>query len=206
MTRHFQCRDMVHAHMIRSFLLDHDIEAHVLHENAAHLWGGAVAGCVLGVHETELDFLHEAFSAPRAKPDDESPLQDGDVPEHDSESPTFGWHFLASMTLAGVAVMWIFSLAILLLMAANAYPKSLQWYDADLGEFRGINFSDIATVTVWGIVAGLLWAFAIIAARLLRPDEHGRVSISQRCFVLLIFWFTWNPIPAIVSYLSSLFQ
>ena len=206
MTRHFQCRDAVQAHMIRSFLLDHDIEAHVLHENAAHLWSGAVAWCVLGVHETDLEFLHGAFSAPREALGDESPREEGDVPEQDSEPPTFGWFFLTGVTFTGVISAWIWSLAILLLAVANAYPKAVVVYDAELLEFRPINFSDIAAVTLYGIAVGLVWAVAIIAARLVRPDEHGRVSITQRCFIFLIFWFTYNPIPAMLWYLSSLFR
>lgn len=206
MTRHFQCRDAVQAHMIRSLLLDHDIEAHVLHENAAHLWSGAVASCVLDVHETDLEFLHGAFSAPREALGDESPVQEGDVPEQDSGPTTSGWHFLTGVTFTGVISAWIASLAILLLALANAYPKAVMVYDAGVLEFRQINFSDIATVTVFGIAVGLLWAVAIMAARLLRPDERGRVSIAQRCFIFLIFWFTWNPIPAMLWYLRSLFE
>lgn len=179
--------------MIRSFLLDHEIEAQVLHENAGNLWAGAVAGCVLAVHETDLGFLHEAFSAPREKLTDDSLIPDSDFAEHDSAPLKFRWDFFLSVVLTAVIFVWSFGLLNLLFLFVDAFPKAVQVYDSVLLDFRRINFADIVSLTVCGIVAGLLGAVAILTARLLRPDEYGKFSINARCFIFLILWFTYNP-------------
>jgi hypothetical protein len=189
--------------MIRSFLLDHEIEAHVLHENAGHLWAGAVADCVLAVHETDLDFLDEAFSAPRETLTDESQLPDSDLPEQDSAPLRFGWDFFFRAALTGVVFVWSFALLYLPFLFLDSFLKETRPYDSPLLE---INLGDIITLTICGFVVGLCWAVAILAARLLRPDEHGKFSINARCFIFLILCFTYNPILPILWYLRFSFR
>jgi hypothetical protein len=192
--------------MIRSFLLDHEIEAHVLHENAGSLWAGAVADCLLSVHQTDLGFLDGAFSAPRETVTDESEFAASEFDEQDSAPLKFGWDFFLSVALTAVVFVWSFTLLTLLFMFVNAFPKAVQVYDSALLEFRRIHFTDIVSLTASGFVTGLLWAVAILAARLLRPNEHGKFSISTRCFIFLILWFTYNPVLPILWYVRFLFS
>jgi len=190
--------------MIRSFLLDHEIEAHVLHENAGHLWAGAVADCVLAVHETDLGFLDEAFSASRERLTDESEFAKSGFDEQDSAPLKFGWNFFFTVGLTGLVMAWA---TFLLSVMWNALSEKMRERIPGVAEYRQpIEFTDLAVLTGVGILAGLCWAVAIPAARLLRPDEHGKFSINARCFIFLILWFTYNPILPIMWFLRSSFH
>jgi len=187
--------------MIRSFLLDHEIEAHVLHENAGHLWAGAVADCLLAVHETDLGFLDEAFSAPRERLTDESEFAESEFAEQDSAPLKFGWDFFFRAALTGVVFVWSFVLLYLVFLIVDSLFKPARPYDAPLLE---INLGDIIALTIVGFVAGLLGAIAMLVARLLRPDEHGNFPFGARCLILIIAcMFNGLALPIALFFLSS---
>ena len=203
MVRHFRCKNLAHAHMIRSFLLDHEIEAHVLHENAGHLWAGAVADCVLAVHETDLGFLNEAFSAPRETVTAESEFPESEFDEQDSAPLRFGSNYFLSVVLTGVAFVWVFFLSGVMLNALS--EKMTVWEPGTIPYRQPIELADLVAATCIGLAGGLLTAVAIIAARHLSPDERGRFSINARCFIFLIYLFTCDPVIPIVWVVRAAF-
>ena len=185
MVRYFPCKNLAQAHMIRSYLLDHEIEAHVLHENAGSLWAGWIAGCVLSVHETDLEFLGEAFSAPREKLTDDSPFAESGCVESDSPPLRFGWEFFLCLALSGIIFVWSFGLLGLLFKLVDALPQAVQRYDSVLLDLHHIRFREIAELTCGGIGAGLSSAVLIILARTCQPREDGSFSAAWR---LLVFF------------------
>ena len=189
--------------MIRSFLLDHEIEAHVLHENADCLWSGAVAECVVAVHETDVEFLNEAFSAPREALTDESQLPESEFVEQDSPPLRFGWDFFFRSGLVGIAFLWGFVLVSLVFVFVDTFPNTVRSQESAVLQ---INLMDIIFPTVCGFLGGLLCALAMLVARTVRRDENGRRSFIGHCVVLCVVFFTYNPLFPILWWLCSLFQ
>ena len=189
--------------MIRSFLLDHEIEAHVLHENADSLWCGAVADCLLSVHETDFGFLNDAFSAPRETVTDESDFAESEFDEQDSAPLKFGWNYFLSVVLTVVVFVWAFFLVGVTL---DALFEKMRERDPGIAEYRQpIEIADLVATGCVGLAGGLLVAVAILGARQLRPDERGKFSINARCIIFLIFWFTYNPILPLLWWIQSAF-
>ena len=190
MPRLFRCKSPQHAHIIRSFLLEHDIEAHVIHENASALWCGAVAGSVLAVHETDLSFVMDAFSAPREQLSDDSEIPESDFSEVGPGPLRFDGGFFLSLTVTGA----VFVLGFVILALGIDFVLSLP---ARFSEFEPRSLErrppfEIVYVLYplgCGALGGLLAAFAIAIAREFCPDERGRVGFGSRCVILLILWW-----------------
>jgi hypothetical protein len=187
--------------MIRSFLLDHEIEAHVLHENAGNLWCGAVADCVLAVHGTDAEFLNEAFSAPREKVTDESEFPASEFHEQESPPLHFGWNFFLSVGLVNVALAWsvlllliVLSVLLRLMGAGSSMPQT---YAEPLISISLDDVLALTALTGLTFVLGLLFALATVVGRLFRPSDNGDFSLPVRWAVFLVFWLfpdSWTPI------------
>ena len=190
--------------MIRSFLLDHEIDADVFHENADALWCGAFARPTLAICETDLPSVRDAFAAPRETLADDSPIPDCDFPELDPGPIRFDARFFLSTAVVGIVFVWSFCLLGILILFAETFLSGFDTHKAGSAEpLLRIGIADFAFSMCIGILGGLLAGVAILAARQLRPDEHGRFSVGARCFIFLVFWFTYNPLPLIFAYLWS---
>ena len=193
------------AHIIRSLLLEHEIETDVIHQNASTLWAGGVAACVLAVRDEDMEFVYEALHAPREIVPDESVVADGDFQEDESGPVKFRWDFFLGTTLVGICFAWVAWLLGLLLLAFNQWPKPLRLFDPYVTYHRPIELADLAVVTGSGALGGLLSALAFVAARWVRPDGNGRRP-PVACFALALIFFPYTPpllIVWLVLYLSA---
>ena len=187
--------------MIRSFLLDHGIDAHVFHENADALWCGAFARPTLAICETDLPSVRDAFAAPRETLADDSPIPDCDFPENDPGPVRFDRGFFLSLALAGVVFAGSICLLNVLFVLFETFPNGLPKYDSGSLEPRPrIGIADLAAPACYGMLGGLLAGVAILAARQLRPDEHGRFSVGARWGILLAVSPMGYFIPIILAH------
>ncbi len=61
----FPCRDLIEAHVIRGWLAAHDIEAHVVHENAQIAYPTSAFQVRLAIHEGDFDEISEMLRIAR---------------------------------------------------------------------------------------------------------------------------------------------
>ena len=188
--------------MIRSFLLDHDVDTEVFHENADALWCGAFAGSMLAISDTDLPSVKDAFSAPREALTEDSPIPDSDFPELDPGPIRFDARFFVSTAVVGFVFVWGFCLLGILVLFMETFLSGLGAHQAASGEpLLRIGIADFALPTCIGILGGLLASVAIVAARQLRRDEHGRFSTGARWGIFLVVSLMGYFIPIILAYL-----
>ena len=210
MPRLFPCKSFAQAHIIRAFLSTHDVETHVLHENAATLWCTSGPGCVLSIHETDLEFLPEILSTPR-----ESLTDDEDIPTADfSESGPGPMHydsgFFIGMILLGVFYIMGFGILCLALYAIHSFAlEQTNSVNVPIYQQLGLRASDVFASISAGLIGGLLAGVAIVTARQFRPDERGEMPIIPRWFTIIllcmtepIFYVIWL-LYLLVKYLHS---
>ena len=190
MPRLFRCKSLPHAHIIRSFLLEHDIEAHVIHENASALWCGAVAGSVLSVHETDLSFVMDAFSAPREQLTDDFEIPESDFSEVGPGPLRFDGGFFLSLTVTGAMFALGFAILALVIEFVLSIPERLSEFEPGSLERRPhFEIAYLLYPLGFGALGGVLVGFATAIAREFCPDERGNVGFGSRCVILLILWW-----------------
>ncbi len=171
MPRLFRCKSPSQAHIIRTFLLEHDIEAHVLHENANALWCGAVARSVLAIHETDLPFVMDAFTSPREQLTDDSEIPVSEFSETGPGPLIFDANFFLSLMFFGAMfALGCAALALGIELLLSAPPRFAE-YTPDLLERRPqITLADVINSLVSGALGGLSVGIAIAFVREFRPD------------------------------------
>ena len=198
MPRLFPCRSFAQAHIIRGFLNTHDVETHVQHENAATIWCTSGPGCVLAVHETDLEFLPEILSAPRESLTDDEDIPMADFTESGPGPMRYNIGFLLGMMLLGVAYIAGYGILCLALYQIDSLTsEQMQSVNVPIYRHLGLRVSDIFESISAGLIGGLLAGVAIVTARQFRPDERGEMPIIPRGFTIFLLCMT-EPIICVI--------
>ena len=194
MPRLFPCKSFAQAHIIRAFLSTHDVETHVLHENAATLWCTSGPGCVLSIHETDLEFVPEILSTPRESLTDDEDIPADDFTESGPGPMRYDIGFLMGMMLLGVAYITGFGILCLALYQIDSLTREqLQSVNVPIYQQLGLSVSDVFTSISAGLIGGLFAGVAIVTARQFRPDDRGEMPFIPRCFTIFLLCMT-DPI------------
>ena len=198
MPRLYPCRSFAQAHIIRGFFNTHDVEAHVLHENAATFWCTSGPGCVLAIHETDLEFLPEILSAPRESLTDDEDIPSGDFSESGQGPMRYDSGFFLGMVLVRTAIVLGFCILCLGLHSIDLFlTGQLRDISEPVYSQIGFGMADVVAAIKAGMIGGLLAGVAIITARQFRPDATGIIPYILRC-LLLIYLCLSPPIVYVV--------
>ncbi len=204
MPRLFPCRSFAQAHIIRGFLNTHDVETHVLHENAATLWCTSGPGCVLSIHETDLEFLPEILNTPRESLTDDEDIPAGDFTESGPGPMRYDSGFFLGMVLIGASLMLGFCILCVGLHSIDQFfTGQLRDISEPVYSQIGFGMADVVVAIAVGMIGGLVAGVAIITARQFRPDATGIIPSILR-FLLLIYLLAEPVIVVLVCLLYIL--
>ncbi len=183
------CRDLFHAHRLRSWLLSHDVEAFVLHEQCSGLWLPITMPVLVAISEDDRAACLALLGEPDPSLDDsfEEPPAEGAQPElppfSESLHPTFlGAVF--SVAMAGGALGLI--LTIFSALCAMTEGRRFLSDGPFPSEFQGLAMLPFHLFGA-GAVAGVFIHGAILLALSCKPrDSQVRFRTRWLALVFLL--------------------
>lgn len=197
------CRDLIHAHCLRSWLLSHGIEADITDENSAGLFFPDRKPPQVAIADEDVP-RYEALSS-QPDPALEDSFSPPDTDELPKEDPTLkpalpslsGAVLFGGVFAGGLALLYV---GIRLLMAL---------FDGTLGlDGRPTpHLQNLTYVPLIGCVAGALSGLAlwpVLRSAGSWREENGKVPVNSRWNALLLVLFLSWLIPTAASWLFGL--
>jgi hypothetical protein len=211
------CRDLIHAHCVRSWLLSHGIEAEVIHENASGLYFPDLLPPQVAIADTDVPRYLELSK------ETDPPLDDSFVPPDEPElpketveispkSPTllqtmlFSVAFYATLAFAAYLVGALFH---------NLFDKPPLYPDwSRIEKDSQVDWTTTAVSWAIGIIVllvggALLWLVMRLTSR---RDKNGQPPFALRCIALIVLFvgtdliFIVQGAPSIFRHISELLE